>query len=81
MARPGLMAALLRYLVLTGSLAWLGIVTAGALHLPALYGAVVGQLTGPPPAASAVLLKWMRAALRVLPSELAGERLTPQRVP
>jgi Na+-driven multidrug efflux pump len=80
MARPGLMAALLRYLVLTGPLAWLGIATAGALHLPALYGAVVGLLAASA-AASAVLLKWMRAALRVLPSEWGGERLTPQRVP
>lgn len=63
--RPGLAVALLRYLVLTAPLAWLGVTAAGALQFPAIYGAILGLLvaTG---LSSAVLLAWMRAVLRAL---------------
>jgi Na+-driven multidrug efflux pump len=42
--RPGLVMALIRYLVLTFPLAWGGIVLAGRTGYPALYGMVAGLL-------------------------------------
>jgi Na+-driven multidrug efflux pump len=65
LARPGLVVALLRYLVLTAPLCWLGVTAGDALGFPALYGAIVGLLVATL-IASAVLLGWMRAALRAL---------------
>jgi len=66
-ARPGLMVALLRYLGLTAPLTWLGVTTAGLLHLPALYGAIVGLMAASA-VSSTVLLGWMRSMLRTLPA-------------
>ena len=77
-ARPGLVVALLRYLGLTAPLAWLGVTTAGALHLPALYGAIVGLMAATA-ISSTVLLRWMRSMLRTLPTEWA--RPLPSPVP
>ena len=42
--RPGLVMALLRYLVLTAPLAWLGMTVARSLGRPELYGLIVGTL-------------------------------------
>ena len=75
-ARPGLVVALLRYLGLTAPLAWLGVATAGALHLPALYGAILGLMAATA-ISSTVLLRWMRSVLRTLPREWAQPLPSP----
>jgi putative MATE family efflux protein len=68
LARPGLVVALLRYLGLTAPLTWLGVAVAGALHVPALYGAIVGLMAATA-ISSTVLLQWTRTMLRTLPAE------------
>ncbi|HEX5041477.1 MAG TPA: MATE family efflux transporter [Candidatus Polarisedimenticolaceae bacterium] len=75
-ARPGLVVALLRYLGLTAPLTWLGVAAAAALHVPALYGAVVGLMAATA-ISSSVLLQWMRTWLRTLPTEWARPLPSP----
>ncbi|MCP3979851.1 MAG: MATE family efflux transporter [bacterium] len=60
--RPGLVMAVLRYLVLTAPLAWLGIVAAERAGQPALYGLIFGLLAAAGLASVAFSL-WLRAAL------------------
>jgi Na+-driven multidrug efflux pump len=60
--RPGLLMAMLRYLVLTGPLAWLGMETAERYGQPALYGLVFGLLVAAT-VSSAVFWLWLRATL------------------
>ncbi len=60
--RPGLVMAVLRYVVLTGPLAWAGLRVASALSQPPLYGLIVGlMLAGAIP--SLAFWLWLRAAL------------------
>jgi len=60
--RPGLLMAALRYLVLTGPLAWAGLVLARQMGQPTLYGLIVGLLAAA--ATSSVLFfVWLRRAL------------------
>ncbi len=59
---PGLAIAVLRYLVLTIPLAWLGIQASGALGHPPLYGLLVGLLASAA-IASTVFYVWLRRAL------------------
>jgi Na+-driven multidrug efflux pump len=61
--RPGLYAAVLRYLVLTAPAAWLGMQAAEALGRPAFQGLVVALVVAAA-LTSALFLAWMRAALR-----------------
>ena len=60
--RPGLLMAILRYLVLTGPLAWLGIWLASGLDRPALHGLVFG-LIGAATLSSVVFYLWLRSTL------------------
>jgi Na+-driven multidrug efflux pump len=60
--RPGLIVALLRYLVLTAPLAWGGMVLATSIGYPPMYGLIVGTLfAGLVP--SALFAFWLRGAL------------------
>lgn len=61
--RPGLYAAVLRYLVLTGPAAWLGIQIARAVGRPGLYG-LLGGLVLASALSSAAFLAWIRITLR-----------------
>jgi Na+-driven multidrug efflux pump len=61
--RPGLVMALVRYVVLTGPLAWGGMLAAEAAGQPPLYGIIAGTLLAG--AVSSVLFYvWLRSALR-----------------
>jgi Na+-driven multidrug efflux pump len=64
--RPGLAMALLRYVVLTGPLAWLGLAAASALGEPPFHGLVLGTLAAAA-ISSVAFYAWLRAALRDLP--------------
>jgi len=68
--RPGLVMALVRYVALTGPLAWLGMSGANALGQPTLYGVIVGTL-GAGVVSSAAFYLWLRAVLGE-PSPHAG---------
>lgn len=60
--RPGLAMALIRYVVLTGPMAWLGMIAAERIGSPPLYGLIAGTLA----ASGAVSLGfylWLRAAI------------------
>jgi Na+-driven multidrug efflux pump len=61
--KPGLWMAAFRYLVLTGPLAWAGLVLARRSGLPPLYGMIIGLLVTAA-VTSAVFFAWVRAALR-----------------
>jgi len=65
--KPGLLMALVRYIVLTGPLAWAGLLAAEALGQPALYGLIVGSLTAGA-ASSLGLYFWLRSALGPAPN-------------
>ena len=74
--QPGLVMALVRYIVLTGPLAWLGLVSAREMAQPPLYGLIVGMLLAGA-ISSAGFSVWLRAALpRQAPG--AGESLASQ---
>ena len=60
--RPGLVVALLRYVVLTAPAAWLGIEAAAAMGEPGFHGVVVGLLVASA-IASLVFLVWIRSAI------------------
>jgi uncharacterized protein (DUF2062 family) len=59
--------ALVRYIVLTGPLAWLGMLAAESLGQPALYGLIVGSLAAGA-ASSLGLYFWLRSALSPAPN-------------
>ena len=61
--RPGLIMALVRYLVLTAPFAWLGMVAADRWGQPALYGLLVGTLLAAA-ISSAAFYVWLRSLLR-----------------
>jgi Na+-driven multidrug efflux pump len=65
--RPGLTMALIRYVVLTGPLAWLGMVAAQRLEQPPLFGLIVGTLAAGA-VSSAGFYLWLRSALRSIAS-------------
>ena len=60
--KPGLLMALVRYLVLTGPLAWLGMLGATSMGYPPLYGLIVGTLVAGG-VSSAGLYVWLRSTL------------------
>jgi Na+-driven multidrug efflux pump len=60
--RPGLLMALFRYVVLTGPLAWGGLLAARWMGQPPLYGMIVGLLLAAA-VASALFYGWLRLAL------------------
>jgi Na+-driven multidrug efflux pump len=60
--RPGLIMALVRYLVLTVPLAWLGLVAARIEGYPPIYGLIVGLLVTAGLSSSSFAL-WLRSAL------------------
>lgn len=60
--RPGLVMAILRYLVLTGPLAWLGMRVAARLGQPELFGLIAGTLAAAA-LASAIFYAWLRSVL------------------
>lgn len=66
-ARPGLVAALLRYVVLTAPLAWVGTRIAVANGYPGLYG-IIGGVVAATAVSSVVLAAWLVATLGSLPS-------------
>jgi Na+-driven multidrug efflux pump len=68
--QPGLVMALVRYIVLTGPLAWLGLVSAREMAQPPLYGLIVGMLLAGA-ISSAGFSVWLRAAL---PRQAPGAR-------
>ncbi len=68
--RPGLVMALLRYVALTGPLAWLGLSAARQLGYAPLYGLIAGTLLAGA-ISSAVFYVWLRAEI---------PRLDPRRV-
>jgi len=61
--RPGVLMAVLRYLVLTGPLAWIGARASIALGFAALHGLIAGLLLAAA-IASLTFLLWLRAELR-----------------
>ncbi len=61
--RPGLVMAVVRYLVLTGPAAWLGARIASSFGAPALYGLIVGLLFAAA-VSSLVFQLWLAATLR-----------------
>jgi len=61
--RPGLVMALVRYVALTGPLAWLGMVAARMMEQPPLYGLIAGTLIAAA-ASSAAFYLWLRSAVR-----------------
>ena len=61
--RPGLAVALLRYVVLTLPVAWIGMRASAAIGYPEIYGLVVGLLVAGG-ITSAVFLVWLLATLR-----------------
>jgi Na+-driven multidrug efflux pump len=61
--KPGLMMAILRYVVLTGPLAWAGMAAAGSLGYPTLHGLIVGTLAAAG-ISSAAFSVWLNDALR-----------------
>jgi hypothetical protein len=65
--------AVLRYVVLTAPLAWLGMHLAGAMREAPLYGLLVGTLAAAA-VASVVFHAWMAAALRELEPARGGDR-------
>ena len=60
--QPGLIVATLRYLALTGPLAWLGMHAAARLGEPELYGLIAGTLLAAA-VSSWLLWAWLRSAL------------------
>jgi Na+-driven multidrug efflux pump len=64
---PGLVMALIRYVGLTGPLAWLGMAAAERWAFPPLYGLIVGLLVAAAAASTGFYL-WLRSALRVVAS-------------
>jgi Na+-driven multidrug efflux pump len=63
--RPGLVVAIVRYVVLTGPCAWAGVVLAGRWQAPALYG-LLGGLLAATALSSLVFQAWLARALRGL---------------
>jgi Na+-driven multidrug efflux pump len=61
--RPGLIMAIVRYVALTGPLAFAGMMAARARELPPLYGLIVGTLFAAA-VSSAIFYLWLRSALR-----------------
>lgn len=61
--RPGLVIALVRYLILTAPLAWAGMRLGMEYGLPGVEGLVVGLLVASA-LSSAIFLAWLRLALR-----------------
>jgi Na+-driven multidrug efflux pump len=61
--RPGLIMAILRYLVLTLPAAWLGMQTAEGLGRPAIQGMIVGMIVAGA-ISSAAFYVWVRVALQ-----------------
>jgi Na+-driven multidrug efflux pump len=59
---PGLAIAAMRYVLLTGPLAWLGIRVARSLHEPELYGLLAGLLAAAA-LASGIFYLWLRSSL------------------
>jgi Na+-driven multidrug efflux pump len=76
--RPGLVIAVLRYLVLTGPLAWLGMLAARGMGQPPLYGLIAGLLVAGT-ASSVVFYAWLRSTLREVtgPGERPAETCPP----
>ncbi len=70
--RPGLVMAVLRYVVLTVPCALAGMSATRALGHPVLYGLIVGLIAASA-VSSAVFLVWLRRALRTL-QQSAGPR-------
>jgi Na+-driven multidrug efflux pump len=62
---PGLVVAVLRFVVLTGPVAWLGMRAAEAMGYPGLYGMVVGLLLVSA-VTSGVFYLWVRAVLTAM---------------
>jgi Na+-driven multidrug efflux pump len=69
--RPGLVMALIRYVALTGPLAWLGMAAAQRLGQPPLNGLIVGTLAAGA-ISSAGFYLWLRSALRSIVSMSAS---------
>jgi len=60
--RPGLVMAIVRYVVLTGPLAWLGMISAARMGQPELYGLIAGTLVAAA-ISSTVFYVWLRAEI------------------
>ena len=72
--RPGLAMATLRYLLLTGPLAWAGLHVAERLGYAPIHGLIVGMLAAAA-VPSGLFYLWMRAALAMsAPSRSAAKR-------
>jgi Na+-driven multidrug efflux pump len=63
--RPGLVVTLLRYVVLTGPCAWIGVRAAAAFAQPALYGLLVGLIVASG-LASAFFHAWFDRTMRTI---------------
>lgn len=75
--KPGLLIALLRYVVLTGPAAWIGMRTASALGAPELGGVLLG-LVAAAGISSGVFLLWTRSMLGTAsPANRPPADLTP----
>jgi Na+-driven multidrug efflux pump len=70
--RPGLLMAVLRYGVLTGPMAWLGLRVADRAGVPALHGLIIALLVVGL-ASSVVFFIWVRAALTQLERRIDRE--------
>jgi len=70
--RPGLIMALLRYLVLTAPLAWAGLLLARQLGTPELYGLISGLLAAAA-ISSGLFGLWLRQALSASERQRAAE--------
>jgi Na+-driven multidrug efflux pump len=71
--RPGLLVAVLRYVVLAPALAWAGSRLAAVTGLPPLAGIIAGTLAAAA-ASSALFLLWVAAVLRASPEAAARSR-------
>jgi Na+-driven multidrug efflux pump len=75
--RPGLLMAILRYLVLSAPSCWLGVRLAHAIGVAGLYGVILGLFTASG-ISSVVFLAWTRRTLR---TERRLAETSPARLP
>ncbi len=75
---PGLWMAVLRYVVLTGPVAWLSVRLAQRHGAPSLHGVVLGVIVVTA-IVSVVFMAWMHRALRQAESSLAASGAPPAR--
>ena len=72
--RPGLVVAIIRYLILTAPCGLFGMLGAGRLGIPALFGLLLGLIVASA-LSSGIFMIWYRRTLQEVERALRGERL------